>query len=48
MTMNMEYGERRRGQSGGNTPAYPEYKVKGVGILKRAMKAIIMHMNIDI
>lgn len=38
MTMNMEYGERRVGggpRSGGNKPA-PEYKVKGVGILKQS------------
>jgi len=37
MTMNMEYGERRRrGQTGGNTVTLPEYKVKGVGILKQS------------
>ncbi|NLM43393.1 MAG: ABC transporter permease [Clostridiales bacterium] len=49
MTMNMEYGERRRGQSGGNTPAYPEYKVKGVGILKQSdgETDYNAYMNID-
>ncbi|MGI5998421.1 MAG: ABC transporter permease [Lutispora sp.] len=37
MTMNMEYGERRRrGQTGTNTEPLPEYKVKGVGILKQS------------
>jgi len=50
MTMNMEYGERRRrGQSVGNTPAYPEYKVKGVGILKQSNGETDYnaYMNID-
>lgn len=37
MTMNMEYGEKRRGVSqSGNTKKPPEYKVKGVGILKQS------------
>jgi len=37
MTMNMEYGERRRrSQSSGNTVTFPEYKVKGIGILKQS------------
>lgn len=37
MTMNMEYGERRKsGQGGTNTEPLPEYKVKGVGILKQS------------
>ncbi len=37
MTMNMEYGEKRVGgpRGGGSKPA-PEYKVKGVGILKQS------------
>lgn len=37
MTMNMDYGEKRSGgsRSSGNKPA-PEYKVKGVGILKQS------------
>lgn len=37
MTMNMEYGEKRRSgpRDGGSKPA-PEYKVKGVGLLKQS------------
>ncbi|SHI59201.1 ABC transporter permease [Lutispora thermophila] len=36
MTMNMDYGERRSRQSSSNTEKLPEYKVKGVGILKQS------------
>ena len=50
MTMNMDYGEKRRSgpRDGGNKPA-PEYKVKGVGILKQSNddKDYNAYMNIN-
>ncbi|MFA7573629.1 MAG: FtsX-like permease family protein, partial [Lutispora sp.] len=49
MTMNMEYGERRRsGPSDSSKPA-PEYKVKGVGVLKQSNdeKDYNAYMNIN-
>lgn len=37
MTMNMEYGEKRSGgQRSSNNKPMPEYKVKGVGLLKQS------------
>ncbi len=37
MTMNMEYGEKRiSSQRSGNNKPMPEYKVKGVGLLKQS------------
>jgi putative ABC transport system permease protein len=50
MTMNMDYGEKRRSgpRDGGDKPA-PEYKVKGVGILKQSNddKDYNAYMNIS-
>lgn len=50
MTMNMDYGERRRsGPSDSSTKDAPEYKVKGVGILKQSNdeKDYNAYMNIN-
>ncbi|MDD4834933.1 MAG: ABC transporter permease [Lutispora sp.] len=50
MTMNMEYGERRRsGPSDSSSKPAPEYKVKGVGVLKQSNdeKDYNAYMNIN-